>query len=496
LGSAVRWHLMLRLNHDAVVHGAASVRMVFISQFFNVLFGGPSGGDIPKTAQYSKWFGVKAADVLAASVLDRLLASTGGLVFAAIAVAIGWATGGFAFLSGVRWERPGPWLWGATAAVAALLVGLVVWARRRPESFLGRSLRALTRSVRRLSTSLRWSSQALGCAVLTAAFFNITQVLCLQAVSAAPVPWFKLLWMYHVVTVVASLPVTVAGAGLREGASMVLLKPFGVGEAQAVAAALLTLSVQLGWALLGMGLYVRERALRGRVGAVTGTGRIAVVVPAWNEAEALPETLRRLRSVPEISEVVVVDGGSTDRTREVAIEGGARCLSSVRGRGQQIRAGIAGTVGEVVWIVHADTWVTPGSGAALLRCLRDPLVVGGGFWKGFRDAPWMMRGSRLRCWLRLWWNGWVLGDQALFARRTALERVGGMPEQPLMEEVELCRRLRRVGRLALAGAAVTTSTRRFRKHGIWRTYWLMWRVARGYRAGVDPKELASRYEKG
>jgi uncharacterized membrane protein YbhN (UPF0104 family) len=91
LAAGLRWHLMLRLNHEAVVHGGASVRMVFISQFFNTVFGGPSGGDVPKTAVYSRWFGVSAADVLAASVLDRLVSSVGGLLFAATAVA--WVRG-------------------------------------------------------------------------------------------------------------------------------------------------------------------------------------------------------------------------------------------------------------------------------------------------------------------------------------------------------------------------------------------------------------------
>jgi GT2 family glycosyltransferase len=143
--------------------------------------------------------------------------------------------------------------------------------------------------------------------------------------------------------------------------------------------------------------------------------------------------------------------------------------------------------------VHADTWVEPEAGAALLRCLRDPLVVGGGCWKRFRDGTWVMRGSRFRCWLRLWWNGRVLGDQAMFVRREVLKEVGGVPRQPLLEELELCRRLRRVGRLALAGTAVSTSARRFREHGVWRTWWLMGRIWRDYRRGVSPEELVERY---
>jgi GT2 family glycosyltransferase len=84
----------------------------------------------------------------------------------------------------------------------------------------------------------------------------------------------------------------------------------------------------------------------------------------------------------------------------------------------------------------------------------------------------------------------------MFVRRSALDAVGGVPEQGLLEEVELCRKLRRRGRLVLAGATVTASERRFTKFGVARTYWRMWRVLRAYRRGVSPDELARRYERG
>ncbi len=506
VGAAVRWHLMLRLNHEAVVHGAASVRMVFISQFFNTLLGGPSGGDLPKTALYAKWFGVPATHVLAASVLDRLTASIGGLVFAASALAIGATAGAFEFFERWEWRAStgARWPWVAGAAAVALALTVLVILARRPGSFLARALGSLRQSARRLLGSRRRSAQALGCALVTAFLFNLTQVLCLQAVVPGDVPWLKLFWLYHLVTIVASLPVTFAGAGLREGAAMVLLKQYDIPATAAVAGALLTLSVQVAWALVGAGLLWREQRHRrqalptGRTARVGGAveARISAVIPTWNEVDALPATVAHLRAVPEIGEIVVADGGSTDGTAALAGSLGCRVVSTQRGRGRQLRAGAEASLGEVVCLVHADTWLPPEAGAALLRCLRDPLVVGGGFWKRFRDPPWVLRGARLRCWLRLWWNGRILGDQALFVRRSALTAVGGVPAQPLMEDIELCRRLRHLGRLTLAGAAVTTSERRFRKHGVWRTYWLMWRVSRAYRKGVPPEELARRYEGG
>jgi rSAM/selenodomain-associated transferase 2 len=496
LGSAIRWHLMLRLNHEAVVHGAASVRMVFISQFFNTVLGGPSSGDIPKTALYSRWFGVPATDVLAASVLDRLVATAGGLIFAFAALSVGATVGAFSFVARWQWSLPGRWVWMGALAILALGAGVIAWGWQRPGSFIGRSLRSLRNSAARLLTCPRRSWHAILCATLTAILFNVTQVCCLEAVSPQPVPWLKLFWMYHVVTIVAALPVTVAGTGLREGASMLLLAQYDVLATTAVAGAMLTLSVHLFWAAFGAFLLLREqRQRRGHKNHGTPRG-ISAVVPTWNEAAGIAVTLQHLHAVPEIREVIVVDGGSNDRTREVAEGLSCSVVTSPRGRGTQLRTGAGLARGDVILFVHADTWLPRDAGEALLRCLRDPLIVGGGFWKRFQNPPWTMRGARFRCWFRLWWNGSVLGDQALFVRRSALEAAGGVPEQPLMEEIELCRRLRRVGRLALAGATVTSSERRFRERGVLRTYWLMWRVSRAYRRGVPPEELARLYDRG
>jgi rSAM/selenodomain-associated transferase 2 len=222
---------------------------------------------------------------------------------------------------------------------------------------------------------------------------------------------------------------------------------------------------------------------------------ISVILPTLNEAAELPESLRRLRMVPEVKEVIIADGGSRDDTVKLAAAAGCLVVSSAPGRGCQLRAGAERATGAVVLFLHADTWVPPDAGRALLKCLAQPGVVAGGFYKVFRDPPnWLVRGSRFKCWWRLLVARRVMADQGIFLRRATLDRIGGVPDVPLMEEFELCKRLRPLGRLALADATVITSARKFHRLGVLRTYLLMWRVTLGYYRGVPLEELRRRYE--
>lgn len=490
--SALRWHLMLRIN-DAAVHAGVSLRMVFISHFFNTALVGPSSGDVPKTALYRRWYGMRGDDVLAASMLDRLVAGFAGLVFVTGALALAAATGGFAFLGRLEWRIEPRWLLAGAAGLAGIIAALAWHQRRRREAFLSRTLRSLGGAARRLLGQWRASLRALLLSLAVVLILNLAQLCCLQAVSPEPLRWTQLLWAFHVITMIASLPVSVAGAGLREGAYLVLLRAYGVDAPTAVAAAMLTLTLHAGWAAIGIALLARERRVRRRLGHRPPARTVSALVPALNEEAALPDTLARLKAIPEITEIIVADGGSTDRTVAVAEAAGGRVVRSAPGRGTQLRAAAAVAAGDVLLLVHADTWLPPEAGRALLRALHDSTVVAGGFWKRFRDAPALTAGSRARCWFRLAWSRRVLGDQALFVRRADLAAVGGVPDVPLMEDVLLCERLRARGRLALATATARTSARRFRARGVLATYALMWRVWRGHRRGEPPAELARMY---
>jgi rSAM/selenodomain-associated transferase 2 len=228
----------------------------------------------------------------------------------------------------------------------------------------------------------------------------------------------------------------------------------------------------------------------------------SVVIPTLNEAESLPATLSAVsraqaagNALGQTAGIVVSDGGSTDATCALALSVDARVLRGAAGRGRQVAAGIHATDGDVVVLVHADTWLPETAFAAMATALRDPQVVGGGFRKRFREGPPLLRfGAGLRSALFFALSGRLFGDQAIFARRSALEAAGGMPEWPLMEDFELCRRLRTVGRLALLRDEVWTSGRRFSEQGTIRMWWRMAGVMLGHSRGATPEESLRRYQ--
>ena len=219
---------------------------------------------------------------------------------------------------------------------------------------------------------------------------------------------------------------------------------------------------------------------------------LSVIIPTLNEAGELSETLKRVRTIPEVHEIIVVDAGSTDDTRAIAREHDCTVIKSEPSRGGQLRLGAQRVSGDVVLFLHADTWLPENAGAVIAETLARPLVIAGGFYKRFREGG-ALPGSRLRCWLLWALTNRLFGDQAIFVKREALEKCGGVPDVPLMEEFELCKKLARNGRIALAPATVLTSARKFCEHGTLKTYWLMTRCIVRYWLGASPQRLAEIY---
>lgn len=220
--------------------------------------------------------------------------------------------------------------------------------------------------------------------------------------------------------------------------------------------------------------------------------RITIVVPVLNEAEGIVRALQALKPLRARGhEVVVVDGGSDDRTPELARALADRVLAAPRGRARQMNAGARGAAGDALVFVHADARLPQDADRMVLEALAARP------WGRFDvrlDSPRTLLalvGATMNLRSRL--SGIATGDQAIFVRREVFERLGGYAEIPLMEDVELSARLRRLGRPACLRARVLVSARRWQARGALRTILLMWRLRLAYFLGADPVRLAERY---
>lgn len=221
--------------------------------------------------------------------------------------------------------------------------------------------------------------------------------------------------------------------------------------------------------------------------------RLSIIVPVLDEAAGITTTLQALAALRAAGhEVIVVDGGSRDGTPALAAPLADAVHGSERGRARQMNVGAAAARGDVLLFLHADTQLPAQADVQVLRA-----VAAGARWGRFDvrisgRSRWLPLVARLMNW-RSRLTGIATGDQAIFVRADLFRQLGGFAAQPLMEDIELCRRLRRIGRPACLKARVLTSGRRWETHGVWRTIVLMWRLRWRYWRGAAPEDLARAY---
>lgn len=212
---------------------------------------------------------------------------------------------------------------------------------------------------------------------------------------------------------------------------------------------------------------------------------ISVVMPTYNEEIALPATLAQLLAQPGDFEVLVADGGSGDRTRElVRAEPRVRLLTAPKGRASQMNAGAREARGEWLLFLHADTALPAGALARLDAMTDDASIQAGGFLHRFSGGDWRLRLISALDNYRCRRTRIIYGDQALFVRRRLFEDVGGFPEQPFLEDVALCERLVRRTTPVLLSPPVVTDARKFVKMGIWRSLFRVFLIILHHQHGV------------
>jgi rSAM/selenodomain-associated transferase 2 len=221
--------------------------------------------------------------------------------------------------------------------------------------------------------------------------------------------------------------------------------------------------------------------------------RLSIVIPALNEAANVGATLTPLQAMRARGvEIILIDGGSSDATKQIAAPWVDRIIDSDRGRARQMNAGAKAARGDAFLFLHADSLLPADADKFIGEALasnrqwgRFDVIISGGHFMFPVIAGFMNLRSRL--------TGIATGDQGIFVTRAAFEQCGGFADQPLMEDIEFCIRMKPISPPACLKSRITTSGRRWEKHGVWRTILLMWRLRFQYFMGATPAQLHAAY---
>lgn len=226
---------------------------------------------------------------------------------------------------------------------------------------------------------------------------------------------------------------------------------------------------------------------------LTAPHLISVIIPTLNEEDFIEHSIKSAFRSPEPVEVIVVDGGSVDKTAEKAAGLGTQVFACKSCRARQMNHGASKATGDILLFLHADTILPEGFEQTVKEALKPSDVSAGAFSFGV-DAEGMKYRALERCVnLRSRFFSMPYGDQAFFVRREVFEKAGGYPDIPIMEDVELIKRLKQHGRLTILPQRIVTSARRWERLGMFRTTILNQFLRLAWLAGVSPRRIAGWY---
>ena len=223
--------------------------------------------------------------------------------------------------------------------------------------------------------------------------------------------------------------------------------------------------------------------------------KISIIIPALNEAKTLGKTLKQIIKQASI-EIIVVDGGSQDKTSEIANKFGAKVIySQQKNRAYQMNLGAAAATGKIFLFLHADTLLPTGYFSLVREVLAMPETVAGAFELGIDGVQQSFRLLEMAVNWRSRFFSLPYGDQALFMKAEVFQEVGGFVPLLIMEDFDLVQRLKKRGKIRIAPAKVLTSSRRWQKLGICRTTAINQLIILGHYLGISPTKLAHWYRK-
>ncbi len=222
--------------------------------------------------------------------------------------------------------------------------------------------------------------------------------------------------------------------------------------------------------------------------------KISIIIPAINEAGNIQKAIATTQANLDV-EVIVVDGGSSDDTVAIAQSLNVKVISSSPGRAVQMNAGAVAASGEILLFLHADTRLPPGFDEMIRTALQQPGAVAGAFKLQIDASRLSLRWVEWGVNVRSHFYQMPYGDQAIFLTKEIFEQINGFPELPIMEDFELMRRLKRIGRVVIIPTPVVTSARRWLQKGVLKTTLLNQIVIIAYLLGVSPERICSWYRR-